>query len=76
MIIFGKIICFVFFLCAFVAVSAQTTSFDVTGYDAQIEPDIANKSVKGKVSVRFIASVNDLQEIRHLLREEMGDAAF
>jgi aminopeptidase N len=43
---------------------AQSASFDVTDYDAQIEPDLANKSVKGKVSVKFDSLKNNLSEIR------------
>jgi aminopeptidase N len=43
---------------------AQTASFDVTGYDARIEPDISNKSVKGKVVVKFNALKNNLSEIQ------------
>lgn len=43
---------------------AQSASFDVVDYDAQIEPDIANKSVKGKVAVKFAALENNLSEIR------------
>jgi aminopeptidase N len=43
---------------------AQSAAFDVTAYAAQIEPDIANKSVKGKVSVKFASLGNNLAEIR------------
>jgi aminopeptidase N len=42
---------------------AQSAAFDVTGYDARIEPDMTNKSVKGKVSVRFNSLKNNLSEI-------------
>ena len=42
---------------------AQSGSFDVIEYDAQIEPDMANKSVKGKVSLRFNSLKNNLSEI-------------
>ena len=42
---------------------AQTASFDVTDYDARIEPDMTNKSVKGKVSVKFDSLKNNLSEI-------------
>ena len=42
----------------------QTDSFDVLDYKAQIEPDMANKSVRGKVAIRFISSANNLTEIR------------
>src|SRR5215217_3758546 len=43
---------------------AQTASFDVTDYDARIEPDIMNKSVKGKVVVKFNSLKNNLSEIQ------------
>jgi aminopeptidase N len=43
---------------------AQTASFDVIQYSAQIEPDIVNKTISGKVSVQFIASANNLSKIQ------------
>ena len=45
---------------------AQTTtssSFDVQHYDAQVEPDIANKRVTGRVSIRLISRVDNLATI-------------
>ena len=38
-------------------------SIDVLHYDAQLEPDIAGKSVKGKVLIRFSSRVNNLSSI-------------
>jgi aminopeptidase N len=43
---------------------AQTAAFDVLAYDARIEPDIAAKAVKGKVSVKFNSLNNNLAEIQ------------
>ncbi len=37
--------------------------FDVLHYDAEVEPDIANKTVKGKVLVRFVARAKDVNAI-------------
>lgn len=50
-------------------VSGQVTpqpsafSFDVMRYDAEVEPDIANKSIKGKVLIRFVARAKNLTTI-------------
>ena len=44
--------------------SSASASFDVINYTAQIEPDIPNKAVKGKVSLQFISLVNNLKEIQ------------
>jgi aminopeptidase N len=61
----GVIACLLFiFLPVGGAVRAQNASFDVLAYEARIEPDIANKSVKGKVSVKFNSLENNLSEIR------------
>lgn len=38
------------------SIKAQTASFDIVNYNAQIEPDFTKKAVKGKVSVSFIAT--------------------
>ena len=46
------------------SLKAQTDSFDVVNYNAQIEPEIAKKTVKGNVSVNFIATTNNLAEIQ------------
>ncbi|MGB9178902.1 MAG: M1 family metallopeptidase [Pyrinomonadaceae bacterium] len=45
--------------------SAQTTSssFDVLNYDAQVEPDIAHKTVTGKVAIRFLSRADNLAAI-------------
>lgn len=37
--------------------------FDVLHYDAQVEPDIINKTVTGKVLIRLISSVDNLATI-------------
>src|ERR1043165_1706359 len=42
---------------------SQAASFDVTHYDAQVEPDIANKTIKGKVLIRFVSRAENLQTI-------------
>lgn len=39
-------------------------TFDVIHYDAQIEPDIAGKTVKGKVLIEFSSLVGELREIQ------------
>jgi aminopeptidase N len=52
------------FLFSTSIVKAQITSFDVINYDAQIEPDIPNKSVKGKVSIQFTSLKNNLTQIQ------------
>lgn len=52
------------FALSFTLAEAQTLTFDVLQYDAQIEPDILNKSVKGKVSVIFKSLTNNLAEIK------------
>jgi len=46
--------------------SAQTTTvsaFDVIHYDVQVEPDMINKTVTGKVLIRLISRVNNLETI-------------
>ncbi|HRH40047.1 MAG TPA: M1 family metallopeptidase [Pyrinomonadaceae bacterium] len=52
------------FALSFTLVEAQTLTFDVLQYDAQVEPDISNKSVKGKVTVIFKSMTNNLAEIK------------
>ncbi len=49
------------FVFSFTVVEAQ--SIDILRYDAKIEPDISNKSVKGKVSVEFKSLADNLTEI-------------
>ena len=44
--------------------SATSASFDVINYTAEIEPDISNKAVKGKVSLQFVSLANNLKEIQ------------
>jgi aminopeptidase N len=45
-------------------VRSQTVNFDVKSYDAEIEPELSTKSVKGKVSIKFRALIAGLTEIR------------
>ena len=43
--------------------SAQTaakSALDVTHYDARVEPDILNKTVTGKVLIRFTSRLDNL----------------
>ena len=51
-------------LFSIISIKAQTASFDVTNYDAEIAPNMANKSVKGKVSIQFTSLNNNLTEIQ------------
>lgn len=41
----------------------QDTSFDVLHYNLTIEPDIANKTVKGSAVIRFVANVDNLTSV-------------
>jgi aminopeptidase N len=56
-------------LLAAAQASGQTTAtlrsapFDVIDYDAQIEPDIANKTVMGKVLIRLVIRADNLAAI-------------
>lgn len=46
--------------------NAQATAqapFDVLHYDARVEPDIASKSLRGKVTILFIARAGDLNKV-------------
>jgi len=46
--------------------SAQDTlhsAFDILHYDAQVEPDIANKSIAGKVLIQLVSTVTQLKAI-------------
>lgn len=52
------------FLLIVDAVQAQTASLDIISYDAQIEPDISGKTVRGKVTLRFNALINGLTRIQ------------
>jgi aminopeptidase N len=42
---------------------SRVAPFDVTHYDAQVEPDIANKTVRGKVSIRLIVRAKNQSAI-------------
>ncbi len=58
------ILCLLLIVCAFaVSLKAQTNLFDVKNYDAVIAPDLINKSVAGKVLVKFNSLRDDLNEI-------------
>ena len=39
------------------------TTFDVLHYDLTVEPDIANKTIRGTSAIRFISKVNDLNSV-------------
>ena len=39
------------------------SEFDVLHYDAQVEPDIANKSITGKVLIQLVSTVTQLKAI-------------
>jgi aminopeptidase N len=43
--------------------ASSVATFDVTHYDAQVEPEIATKMVKGKVRIRLVARVGNLMAI-------------
>ena len=43
--------------------TAVRADFDVTNYDAQVEPDILKKTVTGKVLIRFTSRVDNLAMI-------------
>lgn len=47
-----------------ITAAAPPDSFEATHYNAQIEPDIAGKTIRGKVSVQFNSLVNDLSQIQ------------
>ena len=61
---FGKTLLSFGLLFLIISIKSQTALFDVTNYNAQIEPIIANKSVMGKVSIQFISLKNNLTEIQ------------
>lgn len=60
-----KLIVFSFIIgCAFVTcIKAQPNFFDVKSYDAVIAPDLTDKSVTGKVLIRFNSLKENLTEI-------------
>ncbi|HEY6806171.1 MAG TPA: M1 family metallopeptidase [Pyrinomonadaceae bacterium] len=43
--------------------AAAQAKFDVLHYDISIEPDIQSKSVKGSVTIRFVANVDHLDSV-------------
>ena len=45
------------------AQAVANAQIDVLDYDAQIEPDVANKTVTGRVVIRFASLVNNLKSI-------------
>ena len=54
-------LCFVWFLISTgLSFGAPANSIDVTDYALTLEPDIANKSVKGTVLIRFLIKSNNL----------------
>ncbi|PYV14120.1 MAG: aminopeptidase [Acidobacteria bacterium] len=42
---------------------SSSAAFDVLHYNAQIEPGIASRTVKGKVLIRFVSQTNDLATV-------------
>jgi aminopeptidase N len=46
------------------AQTAETPRFDVLHYDAQLEPDGANKTVKGRVLIRLVALAEKVNAVR------------
>ncbi len=70
-------------------VKAQTAPFDVINYDAKIQPDLTNKTVKGEVSIQFISlkdnligiqlnagslEIDSIREGKHILKFEKKDS--
>jgi len=47
----------------FQAPQSQQQSFDVIDYNLRLEPDIANKSLVGKESIKFVARTANLMEV-------------
>jgi aminopeptidase N len=45
------------------APATAPTTFDVLRYDARVEPDIVNKTIRGVVSIRFVARADKLGEV-------------
>lgn len=52
------------FAFSFTFAQAQSLTFDVSQYDAKIEPDISNKSVRGKVIVNLKSLTYNLTEFQ------------
>lgn len=48
---------------AILTTTTLAATFDVIHYDAQVEPDIVNKTVAGEVSIKFISRIDNLTEI-------------
>ena len=71
MLKFAEIVLLLWLLCAtpLAETRGQAPStksagtFDVIHYDAEVEPDIINKTVAGKVSIKFISRIDNLGEI-------------
>jgi len=60
-----RVIYWLFIVVLLVSVAkSQTNSFDVAHYEARIEPDMATKSVRGRLLIEFNSLVNNLAEIR------------
>ncbi len=60
---FKKIVCLLSFLLLFIEAKGQAALFDIVSYDAQIEPQISAKSIKGVVALQFKAMAENLGEI-------------
>ena len=53
----------IIFVFSITLAQAQSLNFDILSYNALIEPDISNKSVKGKVIVELKSLTSTLTEI-------------
>lgn len=56
--------------------STPAAEFDVIHYDAEIEPDLTNKTLKGRETIRFVARANRLAGIEIDCGELTIDTAF
>lgn len=58
-----SLLCIQSFAAGASAQSGAAASFDVLHYDAQVAPDIAGKTVTGKVLIRFVSRVDKLAAV-------------
>lgn len=54
--------------------ATTAATFDVLRYDARVEPDIVNKTVKGMVSIRLVSRADKLTEVEFDCGELVIDA--
>ena len=57
------LVCTILFAIDASADTDARSSFDVLHYDAQLQPDIANKTITGKVLIQIVSSVSVLNSI-------------